>query len=215
MKKCISNPVSWLTLEQRALGELSGAQAMEVEKHLEGCEACREAAAEIPAVSSVSAGPAKAEVHSLAAFRKIVAIGGVVALAASVLFYFAKGATNPEASERSKGSNVALRVELEIRSDGSIPPSARAKLLVTCPRGAEGPWDIAVVEGGQVSYPLEEVPGLACGNEVPYPASLILTGYTPIDVCVVHGKGVGRATAQTAESIVASGACMRVTPNRL
>ena len=39
--RCSGVALSWLVLEQHALGELPGAQRQEVDAHLRSCQACR------------------------------------------------------------------------------------------------------------------------------------------------------------------------------
>lgn len=44
--RCVGTPVSWLRLEQHALGELAASEASAIEEHLEACPACRACAEE-------------------------------------------------------------------------------------------------------------------------------------------------------------------------
>lgn len=206
--KCISEPISWLRLEQRALGDLSPEVLRETEAHLAACAACRAAAGEIRGESgSAQRRPQRVP----GAWRRVATAAGVFAAAAGILLYLSR--STPESGERSKGAGVVLRAIVELRNDGSIPPAARTKLLVTCARQTEGPWDIAVIENGTVSYPLAAAASFACGNETPYPAALVLTGDAPIDVCVLHGKDAERNLARNPEAVRTSGACTSVTPN--
>ena len=89
-----------------------------------------------------------------------------------------------------KGGGVAIALVRE--RAGAIDHDARTfaagdrwKVLVTCPAERVLFWDLAVVEGAAVSFPLSPVAPIACGNHVALPGAFQLDGRGPAEVCLL------------------------------
>lgn len=206
--QCTSTPLSWLRLEQHALGELEGDVAHETTAHLEVCAACRARIAAIHAddvtLRPLDAASTKAPAAAVVApFRPRATWVASLALAAALLLAVgpmrqwwglggAPGSSGeePTVGARAKGEEVAMRL---VRDDGvelpaedaSYEPGARLKVLVTCPPTLRAAWDVAVYEEGEAIFPMDRVESLACANDAPLPGAFRLTGRSPVTVCVV------------------------------
>jgi hypothetical protein len=201
--RCIGEPVSWLRLEQLRLGELPEPERAGVAQHLSACEACAACAARIEADEAVPLPPlvvrsGATEVRPRPR-RGLATLVGAVAMAAGVVLAVghawrgtAPADGDPTAS-RPKGDGTAFVL---VRDDGERLAEARGvyrdgdrfKALVTCPPSMAGHFDLVVFDAdgtGRRSFPLEPARSLACGNEVPLPGALRLTGTGGEVVCVV------------------------------
>ncbi|MGD0526960.1 MAG: zf-HC2 domain-containing protein [Polyangiaceae bacterium] len=213
--RCIGDPISWLRLELFHLGELPAPERVPITEHLAACPACAACLARIreddalalPVLST----PKRARRSALSSFavRAVAAIGALAAGGALVLGL--RGNAHRGESERTrlgevrvKGDAIAFSL---VREDGErVTGTAgvyrdgdRFKAVVTCPPGAGLALDVAVYDMAGVSFPLEPARELACGNDVPLPGALRLTGDTDEIVCLVWAQGtaVDRTTLAT------------------
>lgn len=177
---CISEPISWLRLEQYAL---DGRDAS-VRDHLTSCAACRSCLDEITR-DVVVLRPLVVPVK-----RRwwIVAIPAF-AMAAAILFLLRP---REEASDRVRIKGLGT-VELDvirerngaISDERSFREGDRFKVIVTCPPENLARLDVAVTEQGasRADRPLAPAQ-LLCGNRVAIPGAFSLSGNKPHRVCV-------------------------------
>jgi len=203
---CIGEPISWLRLEQFALGAADPA----ISSHLAGCPACRRCldtiagdAIELPRLV-VPVAPRRGTRR-----RWWLAPALAAAAAAVVLGVVLRPPLRPQ-----PGPDAALRVAIKgvgelalelVRERGgaiaydarSFAPGDRWKLVVSCPPGAAPApiaIDVSVADGISVDHPVAAAQ-LACGNRVVVPGAFAITGDRPNRVCVRIGAGPDAATA--------------------
>jgi hypothetical protein len=198
--RCIGEPVSWLRLERRRLGELADAESARIDEHLAACALCASCAARIEADEAVDL-PALARTEAPAVARRrasrgwrLLASAGALATAAAAILVIEptwrgahRAAVDRGETARPKGDAMAFVL---VRDDGQrvTEPEGvyrigdRFKALVTCPPGESVTFDLVVFDAEGTSFPLAPAHALACGNEVPLPGAFALT--TP-----PHGSG--------------------------
>jgi len=186
--RCIGEPVSWLRLEELAIG-ISRAGVAE---HVEACPACKHSFASI--TSDVVAMPPLVVPVRAPSTRRWWLIPAYAACAAAiVLFVVSRG--RPGSSDAIKGGDISVGVIRE--RDGAIRDDAftfaatdRFKVVVTCPPRFDAWVDVAVVEAGatKADFPVEAA-RIACGNRVVIPGAFVLTTPRPHRVCVRVGSG--------------------------
>jgi hypothetical protein len=200
---CIGEPVSWLRLEQLALGELAAPAADAVATHLTACAACaacldqlRADHVELPAL------PAPAPVRAPWWRRRAVwGIAGTLAAAAAALIIFLRMPRTAEDADvlspriRIKGAGdvvvglVRERGGETVTAPTGFRPGDRFKLIVTCGEATDVWVDIVVFQPERAgapltaSYPAEPM-RLACGNHVALPGAFTLTGTGAASVCL-------------------------------
>jgi hypothetical protein len=208
---CIGEPVSWLRLEQLALGELAAPAAATVRDHLAACPACtacmQAIAEDVVALPALPALPA-AEPARVPWWRRRVmwSIGAAVAAAAAVILVLVLRPRGVEhevhgvgitQSVRLKGGDV-LEVGLVRERAGAtvMQPTAyaagdRFKVIVTCSQAIDVWADVMVLQPDPAqpgapmvaAYPFDPV-RVACGNHVPVPGAFRITGGGPASVCL-------------------------------
>ncbi|HXU81709.1 MAG TPA: hypothetical protein VN914_09960 [Polyangia bacterium] len=189
-----AEPISWLRLERKALGEISGAEGASIDQHLAGCATCREAAASLQRSLRLAPLPVMEERARLRppAWRWLV---GATAAAAAVTVFLAR-----PSPPSIKGSDITLTLVREHDGDTDLDPAFfapgdRFKLLVTCPPQFRFPWDVVVFQDGQVrSFPYSKRGRLSCGNQVPLFGGMRLTGTTPVTICFLWAPNYDRDT---------------------
>jgi hypothetical protein len=205
---CVGEPVSWLRLEQLALGELAAPAADAITAHLAACAACQacldEIRADRVALPALPAAPDAPLPWWRRRWFKGVATGLALASAAAALILFLVGpppASGPEESAElvigTKGGDdivVALigeRGGKTMAQPASYRPGDRFKLIVTCARANDVWYDIAVFQPAEsprdpmvASYPLRAPGRLTCGNRVAVPGAFTITGGGPAFVCL-------------------------------
>ena len=168
---CVGEPVSWLRLEQLALGELPPAVAGAVTAHVDGCAACAACLAQIrgdaialPALPALPA-PARAPAAAPARvpwWRRRWALGAGVALAtaAAILLVIALRPPPREPEQaallspriRIKGAGeVVVDLVRERAGDTVLAPTTyragdRFKVIVTCDQATEVWADVVVFQ---------------------------------------------------------------------
>ncbi len=209
MLECTSRPVSWLTLERYALGELDGPSRVDVRAHLDECEACRSCAATIE-TSDVSLPALELPATpSRPWWRQPFAVGGmatlVVATAVLLMVVMTKdkaptgqpvAAQFPAKRLTVKGGELALglvskRGRATLADPRTYRDHDRFKVLVTCPPAiARTRVDVVVVQAGQLFFPLA-AQDISCANQVVIDGAFAVTGTTPITICAVVGPPPG------------------------
>ena len=209
---CIGEPVSWLRLELRHLGELPEVERGPVEDHLSRCEACRACAARIgaegdraprplPTLPALPAAPAVLAARRGPRLRTYGLSSLAAAAAVLAVVLVTRQPPPPELAEaraparvRVKGGELALTLvreragEVE-RDPTRYAPGDRFKVLLTCPPGAEPFVEVVVFEGREGSLPLPAGQTLVCGNQTPVGGALRLDGAGPVEVCAVVASG--------------------------
>src|SRR5205807_2081430 len=115
-------------------------------------------------------------------------VAALAAAAALVVYVRAPGGT------RTKGGGIDFTL---VREDGErIDGDAgvyrdgdRFMTLVTCPPDGDVSFELVVVDDAGTTSPLSPVPRFACGNEVPLPGALRLTGHGEETVCLIWRDG--------------------------
>jgi anti-sigma factor RsiW len=195
---CTAEPVSWLLLEQLALGELDPVRQRAIEAHLAGCAACRAARDHIEADRARPLAPlpelAVARARRRAPRRVAVAAATLAAAAALLLFIRDRRAPDPSPDPSrggAKGGELAVGLVRDRGGEVTLDPTGfrpgdRFKVLVTCVSAGEVDVDVAVLQAGATFHPLERA-RLRCGNQVPLPGAFRLTGDQPAAICAIVG----------------------------
>jgi hypothetical protein len=187
---CISEPISWLRLEQFTLGAPDPAIA----SHLAACPACRHCLDEIrgdamamPPLAMPAAPPRPAR------RRRWLAPALAAAAAAVVLVIVLRPPGEREAADRVAIKGIGeVSLELVRERAGAISydarryaPGDRWKLVVSCPPAAPAAplsIDVSVADGLTVDHPLATA-RIACGNRVVVPGAFTVTGERANQVC--------------------------------
>lgn len=210
---CISEPVSWLRLEQLALGELAAPAAATVKEHLAACPACaacmESIAEDVVALPALPALPAAEPVRVPWWRRRVMwSIGAAVAAAAAVVLVLVLRPRGVEQEVHGPGTGIAQTVRLKggnvlevglVRERGGatvMQPMAyaagdRFKVIVTCDRAVDVWADVMVLQPDPAqpgapmvaAYPFDPVQ-VTCGNHVPVPGAFRITGAGPASVCL-------------------------------
>jgi hypothetical protein len=206
MTTCAGQPISWLALEEFALGE-AGQRREPIDRHLAGCAACRGALAAIeadrgralPALDQVAfrrqAGRVTLVAQRRARRRRAgAALGGAaLAAAAALLLILWPERDGTRQLVGVKGGDTVLSLVRERGGVVSHDPVSyrdrdRFKLLVTCDAPGEVEASAMIFQGAEVLTPLG--PALVrCGNRVPLPGAFRLSGRQPAVVCVALDGG--------------------------
>ena len=206
-------PLSWLTLERYALGELSADERREVEARLAESEQDRACLAEI--LSDQGELPPLPQVSSLDGARKKrnvrwLGLSATLCAAAAALVVLLRPAGEQPGDEHVKGSEVALRLVSDRQGPAPSQFSAgeRFKVEVTCPPSLSGALRLIVLQGAEQFEPLPRDASFRCGNLAPWPGAFALDGSEPADVCVYWGDS--REPDRTELERAAS--CVRLAP---
>lgn len=195
MTACTGEPISWLRLEQFALGAADPAIAADIATHLAGCAVCRDCLDRIRA-DAVALPPLVApDLPRRRAWRRWWLAPALAAAAAAVALVVMRPAPGPEDRVAIKGvGEVAL--ELVRERAGAISydarhyaPGDRWKVVISCPPAAASPSlapmlaiDVSVADGVTVDHPLATT-RIACGNRVVVPGAFTVTGDRINRVC--------------------------------
>lgn len=206
--RCTGEPISWLRLEQLALGVEDRAALA----HLEACPAC--AAARARLVEDVRPLPelAPAAPAGRAWWRwwgQAAGLAAALALALLWLFVRTPDELGDEVGARPAGARAVrvkgaglVEVTLVRERDGlvSFDPAGvrdrdRWKVQLTCDRGEV--WiDVAVIAAGAADFPLP-AQRLPCGNAVAVPGAFHVTGGSARVCIALDAAPPDRAAWQT------------------
>jgi len=196
MTACIGEPISWLRLEQAALGVTDAAR----DAHLAACPACRacldDIRKDIVALPMLTVPDRK----KLAWWRWAMPAMGLAAAAAILVLVLRPHARAEEVAVVKGVGDVEIGLVREragtIRDDSptTFKPGDRWKVIVTCAPGVAAWLDVAVLEQGTHTpdYPIAPA-HLTCGNRVVLPGAFTLTGTQPNRVCVYGAADERRA----------------------
>lgn len=201
MSRCVDNPISWLRLEQIALGT----EDATARQHLESCDACR------AAFESIESDRRQLRPLRLEVIRPrrrwlswAVAGSGLVATAAALLLFVVfrgEGERSPDRVAIKGGGELVVSLVRE--RDGRIDerPTGfadgdRFKVAVTCTRPGEVSVEVTVRQGGATYRPLGQRSSLWCGNRAFVPGAFSADGAGPITVCVRPDPGTDSACVE-------------------
>lgn len=201
--RCVSEPVSWLRLEQFALGALERRVRDDVAAHLAACAACASCLAAIRAdaiaLPALPASPAITAAPRRPAWRWWLGGGALALAAAAIALVVVPRGAGPDrhghAQVAVKGAGVVAVSAVRDR-DGAIAfdpsgfrTSDRWKLRVTCAPGAAIWADAVILTDGDPApaFPLA-AQRIACGNQVALDGAFRLTDAAPTRLCVALGE---------------------------
>jgi hypothetical protein len=226
---CISEPMSYLRLERYLLDEVGADERRDVDDHLRQCAVCRGCCdslrgdvSALPELLSVRTLPA--QVTPLRRLTPLAAVSGVSALAvaAAALLFLSRPnqaglatATQPYAGV--KGGDLTVSLVRAHRGSTAVDATRfvsgdRFEVRVTCPPGNALRWDVVVLQGGEVFFPLTPSSSLHCGNNITLPGAFTLTGSTPAKVCVATHAHTALDRARLARVLPEMSACAAVSP---
>ena len=221
-------PLSWLTLERYALGELPESERVAIESTLAADTTSLACLARIEADTRTL--PPLPERASMPArpwwsFVAWPATAAFVTVAALVLWLrtphqgFVTVQSPSSAGLASvKGDTVALSLIRE--RDGSVAwdptlftSSDRFKVRVTCGSGRELFASVVVHQDGRAMFPLE-AQAVSCGNNVVLDGAFRLSGSTPVEICVVVSESriTSRHQLELIGPATADADCLTVSP---
>jgi hypothetical protein len=188
--RCIGEPVSWLRLEELALGVAHAGVA----EHVDACPACKQCFAGIRSDLVALPPLAVPEAPRRRAFARWYLYVPAYALVAAAIVLFVMW--RPSAGGAAiKGGDLSIGLVRDrggtIREDVlTFAPGDRFKVVVTCPPRFAAWVDVGVVEDGALAADFPLVPAaIACGNRVVLPGAFTLSGARPNRVCVRVASG--------------------------
>jgi hypothetical protein len=194
MNACTGQPISWMRLEQYALGELPEPERVEIASHLERCLVCGECFASIEHAPAPDLSFLKAPVVQLPARppqrRRAWPVWAGVALAsaAAALLLLVQPDVHPPSRLHVKGGDFALELTRldgagHLQSPTHFAAGDRFKALVTCPPDWSGVVGIVVYQGEQKYEPLPLRPLADCGNRRALEGAFAIDGQARALVC--------------------------------
>ena len=239
MSPCINQPVSWLRLEQFALGELPPDAREQVHSHLHECAVCASCLATIqsddialPELPVASPAQTRANLRWFRRPAVITTATTLLAAAAALMLWLRASESNLDyqtatATTRVKGAGeIALSVVRARPTNGAdvvaldattFRNDDRFEVAITC--GAGGAvWARTVVwqadHAGQrerASTPLPTA-RIACGNHVILPGAFRITSAPAAHVCVtLSPDALGAAAAADPHAPIA---CIPLLPEK-
>ena len=218
MTPCTGEPISWLRLEQFALGASDPEIAAATAAHLTGCPACRGCLDQIRgdavALPPLIAPDAPPRGRRRAWRRWWLAPALAAAAAAAVALVVVR--PSPGADDRVAIKGVGeVALELVRERAGAISydarryaPGDRWKVVISCPPSASPMLaiEVSVADGVTVDHPLAAT-RIACGNRVVVPGAFTVTGDRVNRVCARIS-----ASADAAPGPEAGTACATLGP---
>jgi hypothetical protein len=205
MMRCVSEPISWLLLEQHRLSDLPEAVRQEVQQHLDVCAACKANLAHLdtdtrllrPLSVSASSKPRMKFLN----LGWAAAVSAALIIAAIFLLVLkggpdkAKQYSIPPSRIEFKGGELAMMLARERDGEVKENPTRFAeedtfRLFVTHPFHGETKWDVVVWQGNEVYFPFPKRQPIPAGNLVPVPLAFRLTGSTSATICLMIGDSI-------------------------
>jgi len=196
MTACKGTPISWLRLERYQAGEIAGDERDAIAKHLSACSACAECLRriesdnrELPPLPVV-----EKKRNNVFELRRVLPWASAFAIAALILLYIGRQKPTEPTPDmppgvRIKGGEVSfalVNADDTVFEGGAVYRDGdRFKVILTCPPGMRGGFDVVVYEGNEAAFPLEPARSISCGNGVAIPGAFRATGTERMNVCVV------------------------------
>ncbi len=189
---CIDEPISWLELEEHALGESKNAAA--IEAHLDHCASCGALAARIRSDERSMPGllvPLSAPTRPFWRWRWILALAPALAL---LVFWITIPGAGEPSLDRSHGlrgwkggdATITLIREREgaLLEPSHFAPRDRFKVEVSCAPGRYA-MQLTITQDGETFLPLAKSTQ-ECSNHTLLPGAFSLDG-GPAQICVTIG----------------------------
>ncbi len=228
-----SPPVSWLLLEQYALGELEApaaarvAAAVETDADTRAClDRIRAESAQLPPLV-IPVEPERARRSAwLRGWRAQLGVTAAALAVATILILVLRphriGAPGyPERKIALKGGGE-LTLGLIRERNGAIDTEPtrfaagdRFKVAVTCAPITPVHAELVVYQDGEAAFPLPSIT-IECGNRVVVPGAFRIDGDAPAAVCLALGEGSAPHRAQLSRRGLAAAdraACIRLEPS--
>ncbi|MCP4678585.1 MAG: hypothetical protein GY854_24350 [Deltaproteobacteria bacterium] len=205
MSGCISQPISWLALEQYHLGDVNETEQQQIEHHLDRCPVCTADYDKLTVdTRTLKPLPELRERRDyLALLKSRPAVAATALLAAAALFVvilgvpFEKKRTGSIRPSRVafKGGDLALMIARERNGLVMENPSRFAegdsfRLFLTHPLSEPARWDVVVWQGEEIYFPFTDRPVIPSGNRVPVPGAFRLTESLPVNICLMIGDDI-------------------------
>jgi hypothetical protein len=195
---CIGTPISWLRLERYQAGELARDDRDAIAKHVSECDVCAACLRRIEEDDKRELPPLPASAPKkggiVVQLRRAAPMIAALAVAAALLIVIGRKPREDDdggtvAMNRIKGGDVSfslVNADDTVFEGGAVYRDGdRFKVVMTCPPGMRGAFDVVVYEHGEAAFPLEPAHGIACGNGVALPGAFRATGADKMTVCLV------------------------------
>ena len=211
-----NEPLSWLTLERYALGELSAAERALVEQRLASSAQDRQCLDVIRSDQTVMPPLPVVPLRAKKKSARLPVWGSLLAAAAALLLMVLRPDQTDEPGEitpsrATKGGDVSIVLASERQGAGArtFATGERFKVLVTCPLTFATPLRVLVFQDGQRFEPLPQA-RLTCGNLVPWPGAFELDGAGDVEVCATWSAAA--PSARSVRELGPDAACVRLKP---
>lgn len=196
---CVGHPVSWLLLERYHLKELPEREAARVAEHLACCPACAACSLSIEEdARSLPALPVRtpSRVPSWLTWPRLAMAAGAVAAAVLVALWVRPPEPHPGIVPVEgityKGGELTLTVVREregavVENPVQYRSGDRFRLLATLPGPEPMPWDVVVIQSGEIYFPYERGGKLGPVSREPLPGAFRITGNDPAEICLIAG----------------------------
>jgi hypothetical protein len=193
-------PLSWLTLERYALGELAPSERARVEAQIaESPEdrACLDSILNdltpLPELPVLAVARANKVAHARKQTRWATYSGALAVAAAALLLVLRPESSVPARrmlDNGVKGGEIALSLYSDRQGEAptTFRDDERFKLFVSCPPGFEQPLEVLVFQAGQRYRPLARMSAPQCSNHLPWPGAFSLDGAEDVEVCVTWSE---------------------------
>ena len=193
-RPCTNIPVSWLKLEQYALGYLTSSSP-EIAEHIAECAACHACLQQIREDLRILPPLPQIRKHGLMRrLRAWFAIGVAPVLATAIVLIVLRSMDNGDNRNTYlgiKGDTLSMALVREHRGETLLHATEyvsgdRFKILVTCSDPDPQWWHVVAFQQGQATFPLDASERtFLCGNSIALPGAFRITGTAPTTVCVV------------------------------
>jgi hypothetical protein len=221
---CTAQPISWLELELRALGELGTERAGRIDDHLAGCPVCRACmeriAGDARELPRLVVPPARRFWNR---WRLAWSVTGAALVAALVLLLIwprgSQPAGLPPARLQVKGGGELLlelvrdRAGVVTHQPTGFRDGDQFQVMVTCQDAGELEAALVVFDRGEAHFPAPPQ-AIGCGNRVVFPAAFRLTGRPeqPVTVCLALERLEPGRIRSPADLPRGRTACIRLDP---
>lgn len=197
--RCVSQPISWLKLEQYHTGDLQEKHQQDIAGHLSVCTSCNGKYQQIVLDNrplrplSIEADP-KTRYALMSSFAW--GFGATAAIAALVFILFIPKSDIPGSFPKHriiyKGGDVVLSLARErqgrvVQDPKTYRDGDRFRLFLTSPKLGPISVDVAVFQEDKVFFPYPNRQNIMSGNRVPLAGAFRVTGDITTTICVLLG----------------------------